>query len=112
MARYADRLQRSVWHKLYHTKRWVRLRKFHLAKQPCCVMCEASGFDIAGNVVDHIVPPRGDLALFWDPKNLQTLCHPHHSSSKQQVEKRGYLKDIGTDGWPVDVANHPVYRHK
>jgi len=58
------------------------------------------------------VPRQGDSALFWDPKNLQTLCHPHHSSSKQQVEKRGYLKDIGVDGWPVDTANHPVYRHK
>jgi len=31
-------------------------------------------------VVDHIIPHRGDLALFWDEKNnWQALCHRCHS---------------------------------
>ena len=29
--------------------------------------------------VDHIVPHRGDPALFWDEDNWQALCHRHHS---------------------------------
>ena len=31
------------------------------------------------SVVDHIIPHRGDEALFWDRSNWQALCHRHHS---------------------------------
>jgi len=31
-------------------------------------------------VVDHIVPHRGDRALFWDTSNWQPLCKPHHDA--------------------------------
>jgi 5-methylcytosine-specific restriction protein A len=109
MARqYTDRLQRPEWHRWYSTARWQHLRILHLSKQPLCVFCAESGFTIAANVVDHKIPPRGDYTLFWDPKNLQSLCLPHHNSSKQQIEKgnKGYVREIGIDGFPVDV-NHP-----
>ncbi len=39
-----------------------------------------------GNVVDHVVPHRGDEALFWDRSNWQTLCQKHHSRDKQREE--------------------------
>jgi 5-methylcytosine-specific restriction endonuclease McrA len=113
MARqYTDRLRRPEWHKWYHLKRWEHLRRLHLSKEPLCVMCKESDFIIAGNVVDHKIPPRGDYLLFWDPNNLQTLCFDHHNSSKQQIEKsgnkgKGYTREIGADGFPVDV-NHPA----
>lgn len=31
-------------------------------------------------VVDHIVPHRGDVVLFWDQTNWQGLCASCHSS--------------------------------
>jgi 5-methylcytosine-specific restriction protein A len=34
----------------------------------------------AANVVDHIVPHKGDQALFWDKNNWQSLCKPHHDA--------------------------------
>ena len=30
-------------------------------------------------VVDHIIPHRGDVKLFWDQSNWQPLCEHHHN---------------------------------
>lgn len=30
------------------------------------------------SVVDHVIPHRGDKALFWDSDNWQPLCKPCH----------------------------------
>ena len=45
--------------------------------------------------------------MFFDPANLQTLCKGCHDRVKQGVEKRGFDREIGLDGWPVDPA-HPA----
>jgi 5-methylcytosine-specific restriction protein A len=34
-------------------------------------------------VVDHIVPHRGDAALFWAESNWQSLCVLHHGIKTQ-----------------------------
>ncbi len=52
-------------------------------------MCEAEGKATAATVVDHIVPHKGDQALFWDTDNWQSLCVHHHASVKQREERRG-----------------------
>lgn len=52
-------------------------------------MCAAEGKVVAANVVDHIVPHKGDEKLFWDEDNWQALCPPHHDSDKQMLEKSG-----------------------
>jgi 5-methylcytosine-specific restriction endonuclease McrA len=54
----------------------------------------------AGTVADHVIPHKGNRALFFDPRNLQTLCKEHHDGVKQSWEKRG-TPEIGLDGWPV-----------
>lgn len=74
-------------------------------------MCEGLGFNVLGNTVDHKVPHRGDMVLFFDKNNLQTLCSEHHSSTKQLEERRGYAPGAGVDGEPLD-ANHPWNRGK
>lgn len=54
-----------------------------------CAMCGRSD-DPSRMVADHIIPHRGNPALFFDKKNLQCLCaHPCHSSRKQAMERRG-----------------------
>lgn len=32
----------------------------------------------AATIVDHIVPHKGDMVLFWDHDNWQALCKPCH----------------------------------
>lgn len=65
--------------RLYHTARWLALRVRVLLEDPLCVVCAAAGQDVAAAEVDHVVPHRGDLRLFWDRANLQGLCSACHS---------------------------------
>ena len=53
---------------LYDNK-WKVARDDYLRLYPYCVQCGQ-----VGKVVDHIIPHRGDLKLFWDRSNWQTLC--------------------------------------
>lgn len=53
---------------------WRNVRANFLAHNPYCVHCGAPG-----NEVDHIVPHRGNRALFENTNNLQTLCKSCHS---------------------------------
>lgn len=84
----------------YNT-RWEKARKTYLASHPLCVMCEKQGDTTVATVVDHILPHKGDVNLFWDVTgNWQALCKPHHDKHKQR-EERGSTQCIGADGWPV-----------
>jgi hypothetical protein len=47
--------------------------------------------------------------LFFDQDNTQTLCPPCHDKHKQSVERIGFSKAIGCDGWPTDPL-HPSNR--
>jgi hypothetical protein len=51
-------------------------------------MCEAEGRVEVATVADHVVPHRGDWALFWEG-DLQSLCAHHHNSAKHSEEARG-----------------------
>ncbi|KUP91789.1 HNH endonuclease [Tritonibacter horizontis] len=117
---------RSEYHHLYNKSAWRRqLRPQHLAREPLCRAClrrgiindgslTAAGEDQANArrrflVVDHVIPHRGDLGLFLDPANLQTLCPDDHDQNKQRLEARGYSQERGADGWPID-PQHPANR--
>ena len=69
--------------------RWQRAREAHLRHYPLCVNCLRNGRTEPGTVVDHIKPHRGDMKLFWDSSNWQSLCQPCHDSWKQSQEKAG-----------------------
>ena len=104
----------AEWRKLYDLAIWRGprgLKKAQRAKQPLCEWCLRKGDVVPMDIVDHIVPHKGDLALFSDPDNLQSLCKPHHDAAKQGKENRGYSFEAGEDGWPVD-PNHPANRRK
>lgn len=53
--------------------RWRKARAYYLFQNPICVRCG----DIA-TVVDHIVPHKGDMNLFWNLNNWQPLCKTCH----------------------------------
>lgn len=86
--------------------RWQKARASYLLKHPlCCYCCRAAGIEAIAymdilaectakgitvpaeaKVVDHKIPHRGDMTLFWDSSNWQGLCTTCHSSVKQREE--------------------------
>ena len=83
--------QAEPWRAWYHEKRWYRLRWAVLLRDLfTCQMagCGRTVADTSKLVADHIIPHRGDPALFWAEANLQCLCIWCHSSAKQAAERR------------------------
>lgn len=97
------------WHHLYKTARWLRLRDQQLQREPLCQKCKTKDITEPATVAHHIHPHRGDLTLFFTGA-LESLCKRCHDYHTQGEERRGHSNEIGPDGWPVDVENHPVYR--
>lgn len=65
---------------MYSKSSWKRLRKAHLAFEPLCRICLAYyNREMTATVVDHIKPHRGNMAVFLDPHNLQSLCRSCHN---------------------------------
>jgi 5-methylcytosine-specific restriction enzyme A len=64
---------------IYTTSRWREARARFLARHPLCVTCEREGRVEAASAVDHRIPHRGDMRLFWDASNWDALCATHHS---------------------------------
>ncbi len=58
---------------------WRKATQRFKMENPLCVECLAEGRVTAVQVVDHIVPHKGDVDLFWDRGNWQSLCKKHHS---------------------------------
>lgn len=76
----------SEYRKWYKTYKWQKARAAFLRVNCTCVMCEAEGKIGLAQVVDHIVPHRGNEVLFWDQSNWQPLCKVHHDRDKQRME--------------------------
>lgn len=91
---------RKSAHQRGYGVRWRKARLAYLSEHPLCVYCEREGRVQAAEVVDHIKPHKGEMELFWDQDNWQSLCKPHHDSVKQS-EERNDRQEIGQDGWPV-----------
>lgn len=87
------------WRHLYGRK-WDKARLRFLDKNPLCVRCLAKGLTVVATIVDHIVPHKGCLRLFWDRLNWQALCASCHSGWKQRLEN-GQVQCDG-EGYPVD----------
>ena len=66
-----------------YDSKWDKERAAFLKLNPTCRMCSDPS-----TVVDHIIPHRGDLKLFWRRSNWQPLCQHHHASAKQAQENR------------------------
>jgi 5-methylcytosine-specific restriction enzyme A len=73
----------AEWDWFYKTARWKRLRKHQLGQHPLCKFCLEHGIVTVANVVDHVVPHKGDWNAFG---KLQSLCEPCHKSAKRQIE--------------------------
>lgn len=108
-----------------YTVEWDKSALFFKRQHPLCLGCEAVGWITATEVVDHVVPHKGDMVLFWDQSRWQPACRFHHDVVKQQLElmfARGAIAEadlwlnsssaiaitkrersaIGADGWPIE----------
>jgi len=92
--------------------RWQQSRAGYLKRHPLCAHCEARGRVTIATDLDHIIPHRGDMALFWDRSNWQGLCASCHSR-KTATEDGGFGnvgREINTgcdvNGVPLDPDSH------
>lgn len=69
--------------------RWRQARAAYLSEHPLCCLCSKQGLVSAANVVDHIIPHKGDKIYFWDQDNWQSLCAPCHNQ-KTATEDGGW----------------------
>jgi 5-methylcytosine-specific restriction enzyme A len=97
---------RKVW---YGTQLWKNRRADQLAKEPICALCFAKGEITSATVADHIEPHKGNYNAFvLGP--LRSLCAPCHDAL-QGFTHKGYSREIGLDGYPIDLA-HPFNRQR
>lgn len=64
-------------------RRWQAASKGWLRQHPLCQCpdCDEGRKRVTpATVVDHKVPHRGDMALFWDPTNWQSMAKTCHDS--------------------------------
>lgn len=89
---YRSTEDRKASARLYHSGQWLVLRAQHLAHHPFCVQCLKAGRYTMATEVDHVVPHRNDISLFYDASNLQSLCHACHSQ-KTAREDGGFGRE-------------------
>ena len=64
--------------------KWRKARLAYLAHHPLCRPCQAAKRVTVATIVDHIVPHKGDMRLFWDHDNWQPICQPCHDTKTWQ----------------------------
>ena len=87
----APRRESAEWHHWYRLPIWVNdLRPAQLLREPYCRECARiyppgdPRRRTRATEVDHVIPHRGIWARFIDRRNLQSLCHRHHSIKTMQ----------------------------
>lgn len=63
-----------------YDERWRSARVDYLRRNSLCVICKMNRRMTPATVVDHIKPHRGDMKLFWNVDNWQSLCTFHHNA--------------------------------
>lgn len=86
--------------------RWQKAREGYLRKHPFCSHCESIGLVVAASVIDHIVAHKGDMELFWDSDNWQSLCKECHDSWKKRLEGSGIQIGCDESGMPIDPSHY------
>lgn len=77
--------------------RWQKASKAYLAAHPLCQCADCDEGRkrlLPATVVDHRIPHRGDMALFWDSSNWQAMSKPCHDA-KTAREDGGFGRGGG-----------------
>lgn len=99
---------------------WQKASAAWIQQYPLCVLCVCRGeynrgvSDMSVStqrnlIVDHITPHRGDMDLFWDQNNWQTLCRcPCHDVEKSRHEHKGRTAEQWFAMLAKESARHDV----
>lgn len=85
---YDDR--RGNAHKRGYTRNWRDYEHQDgaadnfLRLHPLCSECSWYGLVVPATLVDHKRPHKGDMRLFWDQENWQSLCRKCHTKKTQR----------------------------
>ncbi len=71
-----------------YDSRWRSARLLFLNDHPLCNHCQANDIIKPADVVDHIIPHRGNSEMFWDQSNWQSLCYPCHDTKTHTIDKK------------------------
>ena len=82
--------QRANAAKRGYDARWQKYRLGFLAKNPLCVICKENNRVTLSTVTDHIIPHKGNQALFWDYNNHQALCETCHNRKTASEDMGGW----------------------
>lgn len=75
-----------------YDSRWRKASKRFLKANPLCRHCERDGKFAKAEVVDHIIPHRGDKVLFWNESNWQPLCKKCHDRKTRTEDQHPEYK--------------------
>lgn len=96
----------QAYRRFYDLAAWKQLRQWQLRNHPLCELCTRQGLTTPATVVNHREPHKGDLAKFFDHRNLQSVCKPHHDSAIQSHERTGIERGCDANGTPTDPSSH------
>ena len=98
-------LEEQPYCSLYSTQHCKTLRRqavtyedYRYQHSGCGALLQAGRVHPRSAVVYDLKPHEGDLKLFFDLNNLQTVCWRCHSVTIQLDEAWGYDTTIGADG--------------
>lgn len=95
--RQASDERRGTAHERGYGRRWQKASKAYLAKHPLC-QCpdcdEGRKRLLAASVVDHDVPHKGDMRLFWDSTNWRSMAKACHDA-KTARQDGGFGREPG-----------------
>ena len=66
--------------------KWHAIAAEFKRRHPHCLGCAALDRKVATEVVDHVVPPKGDSEVFWNVSMWQPSCRWHHDVVKKRLE--------------------------
>lgn len=89
MQRQEDK-RRGTATKRGYNYQWQKAREIYLSQNPLCAICLENGVVNMANIVDHIIPHKGDKELFWDRNNWQSLCKECHDL--KTLREKGQFK--------------------
>lgn len=87
---------------------WRKIRNAKMKEQPLCEPCQVIGRTTLATEVDHITPHRGDWALFFSPKNLQSICKPCHSRKTATEDSRFASREGGSKVYTLSPPKPPA----
>ena len=104
-------LEAIEYRRLYKLQIWHKLRLRKLRDHPLCERHLARKIIRPATVVNHKTPHRGNMGLFLQWANLESVCKECHDGIIKSEEMLGYSKQHANDGWPAD-PKHPFLNRK